>query len=509
MIHKDLRGLKAANCGSWANQRVTADPADGKLKINVVADPMIFFQITVPEFVVSGESFDILVEAYEYDWDYEGGIPQIKTDYAQDCTLFFEDANYTVVPASIAAADWANGQVTKTVTVTTTVEGESQAELTVQSDINADYTGSATLAVHYLPPPVEFDVQSDVWQLLPTDGETALFNLTAIARQLNKPLPDYSEQCVVSSSVGSVVIQGRETPHIEPEDWADGVASVTMKLTGIPTPSFDAVITVAEVGEPANQGHTTVLLKVPEHTKSAWRYLPANALVYPIDAGDTRKEAYAAHTPELWYSMLNATRGKADGDTYYAIPSGYYGMEFTYAIQLQYRGYPVYRYEHSAREIWYAYVWDLEDYVGQELNYLVEIGELRAAFGDNAETTAPIIYQPGDPGWYEHDWENAVQTPMPNWTVSFRYDFWTTPRSSWNSAYLQNLPSAHTTTVGSLVARDGSPYYIRLPFTTAPQRYLFFCPHIHLGGFPFDKPRVKNTVSVELLHTRSLRIWSH
>jgi len=97
---------------------------------------------------------------------------------------------------------------------------------------------------------------------------------------------------------------------------------------------------------------------------------------------------------------------------------------------------------------------------------------------------------------------------MPNWTVSFRCDFWGKPRESRDTAYLWSLPSAHTTTLHSLVARDGSPYYIRLPFTTAPKRYLFLCPHISLGGFPFDKPRVKNVVSVKLLHTRSLRIWA-
>jgi len=32
----------------------------------------------------------------------------------------------------------------------------------------------------------------------------------------------------------------------------------------------------------------------------------------------------------------------------------------------------------------------------------LEIGELRAAAGDNAETWAPIVYKPGEPGWYEH-----------------------------------------------------------------------------------------------------------
>lgn len=53
------------------------------------------------------------------------------------------------------------------------------------------------------------------------------------------------------------------------------------------------------------------------------------------------------------------------------------------------------------------------------------------------------------------------------------------------SPQLMGLPSAHITMVHSLIAHDGSPYYIRLPFAVAPQRYLFLCPHIHLSGFPF------------------------
>ena len=503
---------------SGEKHRITADPADGKLKINVQAEPMIFFEITAPEFVVSGEPFDILVEAYEYDWDYEGGIPQIKTDYAADCTLFFEDANYTVVPAGINAADWTNGKVTKTITVTTTIEGESEAALCAQSGANAEHTGFTTLTVYYEPPLIVFDVQASAWQLVPVGGETDWCGLTAIARQLSKLLTDYNQQCLVSSSVGTVVIQGRATQHIEPEDWQNGLASVTMKLTGIPTPSSATVITVAEVAAPAHQGQTTVLLKVPEHTRSAWQMVYGDALAeyicndsHPWDENH-RRILYERHRSERWYSVLNATRNKAGGSTYYSIPSGYYGMEFAYNIGTGLGwyspGYPIQYGRMRAQENWAAYIWDLQPYIGQSLNYLLEIGELQAAPASNAETWAPIIYKPGDPGWYEHDWNNTSQYPMPNWTISFRYDFWDTPRGSWDTAYLWSLPSAHTTTLHSLIRQHQGKYFIKLPITSAPKRYLFLCPHIHLGSFPFDKPKLREQVIVRLLHARSLRIWA-
>jgi len=47
-----------------------------------------------------------------------------------------------------------------------------------------------------------------------------------------------------------------------------------------------------------------------------------------------------------------------------------------------------------------------------------------------------------------------------------------------------------------------------MPFTAAPKRYLFFCPLIHLGSFPFQKAKLKEQVFVQILHGRSLRIWS-
>jgi len=40
--------------------------------------------------------------------------------------------------------------------------------------------------------------------------------------------------CSVASSVGSVVIEGAATLQNEPEDWHGGLATVRMKLTGIP-----------------------------------------------------------------------------------------------------------------------------------------------------------------------------------------------------------------------------------------------------------------------------------
>ena len=420
--------------------RITADPADGRLKINVQAQPMIFLQVTVPEFVVSGESFEITIEAFSHGWSYEDGIPQPVPDYAGDCTLSLDDAAYSVEPTTIAAGEWTGGKVAKEITVTTEVAGESTANLHVQSDANAEHAGSATLTVFHEAPPIAFDVQGSVWQLTPQNGETAWFTLKAIARQLGKMLPGYDEKCSVSSSVGTVVIQNRATPHIEPEDWQNGLATVTMKLTDIPTPSSHAVITVAEVAEPAHQGQTTLLLKVPEHTRSAWRMVYGNALAefvysdsHPWDA-DHRRILYERHTPERWYSVLNATRNLAEGSTYYTIPSGYYGMEFGYSIataQGWYSpGYPMRYGRMMAREDWTAYVWDLQPYIGQSLNYLLEIGELQAEPASNAETWAPIVYKPGTPGWYEHDWNNTSQQPMPNWTVSFRYDFWDAPRES-------------------------------------------------------------------------------
>ena len=97
---------------------------------------------------------------------------------------------------------------------------------------------------------------------------------------------------------------------------------------------------------------------------------------------------------------------------------------------------------------------------------------------------------------------------MPNWTVSFRYDFWDAPRASWDTAYLCSLPSAHTTTLHSLIRLHTGAYFIQLPITAALKRYLFLCPHIHLGGIPFQKAKLRDQVVVKLLHARSLRIWS-
>jgi len=255
-----------------------------------------------------------------------------------------------------------------------------------------------------MPRTITRDVQADVWRVEPVNGETDWFNLTVIARQLGKMLLHYNDTCSVSSSVGSVVIEGR------------------------------------------------------------------------------------------------------------AIPSGFYGVEAGYTIETEH-GWHSPGYGHRsgrirASERWVAYVWDLNPYIGQNLNYLLEIGELRAAPADNAETWAPIIYKPGEPDWYEHDWNNTSQYPMPNWTVSFRYDFWDTPRESWDTAYLWSLPSAHTTTLHSLTHLHLEQYFVQLPITAAPKRYLFFSPHIHLGSFTFRKAEVKEQLFVRLLHARSLRIWS-